>query len=172
MTLAFHHPALAPPDEHDFGHRRVSLACLPTPVEPLDRLADTLGLPAGRLFVKRDDLTGLAMGGNKVRKLEYLCADALGLGAGQLVTAGGTQSNHCRQTAAAAAKLGLGCTVLLNGPAPSTFSGNLVLDALFGATIRWVSAGDPTAPGFLERLNSEVRAEADRLTAAGPPPTR
>ena len=77
MTLAFQHPALAPPDEHDFGHRRVILACLPTPFEPLDTLAHTLGVPARRLLVKRDDLTGLAMGGNKVRKLEYLCADAL-----------------------------------------------------------------------------------------------
>ena len=168
MTLAFQHPALAPPDEHDFGHRRVTLACLPTPVEPLDTLAHTLGVPARRLLVKRDDLTGLAMGGNKVRKLEYLCADALARGARHLVTAGRPQSNHCRQTAAAATKLGLGCTVLLDGPAPGTFSGNLVLDVLFGATIRWISV-DPTAAGYLERLNNAVCAEADRLTVAGTP---
>jgi len=169
LTFASEHPALAASDGHDFGQRRVTLAHLPTPVEPLDALAQTLGLPAGRLLVKRDDLTGLALGGNKVRKLEYLCADALARGARHLVTAGGPQSNHCRQTAAAATKLGLGCTVLLGGWAPDTFSGNLVLDVLFGATIRWISAGDPTAAGYLERLDNEVRAEADRLTAAGTP---
>jgi 1-aminocyclopropane-1-carboxylate deaminase/D-cysteine desulfhydrase-like pyridoxal-dependent ACC family enzyme len=169
MTLAFEHPALAPPDEYDFGHRRVKLAHLPTPVEPLDVLAHSLGLPSGRLLVKRDDLTGLALGGNKVRKLEYVCADALARGARHLVTAGGPQSNHCRQTAAAASRLGLGCTTLHGGAAPDVFSGNLVLEALFGAQIRWVNTGNSTGPGYQERLNDEVRAEADRLTAAGTP---
>jgi len=166
MTLAAEHRLLAPPDEYDFGHRRVSLAHLPTPVEPMDRLADALGLPAGRLLVKRDDATGLAMGGNKVRKLEYLCADALAHGARHLVTAGLGQSNHSRQTAAAAAKLGLGCTLLFDGEPPSIFSGNLVLDTLFGAEIRWIDAGDPAAPGYLDK---DVQAEADRLNAAGIP---
>jgi D-cysteine desulfhydrase len=157
---------LAAPDEYDFGHRRVALAHLPTPVEPMDRLADALGLPPGRLFVKRDDATGFALGGNKVRKLEYLCADALAHGARHLVTAGLGQSNHSRQTAAAAAKLGMGCTLLFDGQPPATFSGNLVLDTLFGADIRWIDAGDPGRPGYLD---DEVRAEAERLTAAGTP---
>ena len=165
MTVA-DHPLLAEPDEWDFGRPRVSLAHLPTPVEPLDALARTLGLPAGRLFVKRDDATGLAMGGNKVRKLEYLCADALLTGARHLVTAGLAQSNHSRQTAAAAAKLGMGCTLLFDQEAPATFSGNLVLDTLFGATIRWISAGSPTDVDYLE---PQIRAEADRISAAGVP---
>jgi D-cysteine desulfhydrase len=114
-------------------------------------------------------LTGLALGGNKVRKLEYLCADALARGARHLVTAGLAQSNHCRQTAAAAAKLGLGCTVLLDGEAPATFSGNLVLDVLFGATICWTNVGEPNSPRYQEALDNGIRAEADRLTAAGTP---
>jgi 1-aminocyclopropane-1-carboxylate deaminase/D-cysteine desulfhydrase-like pyridoxal-dependent ACC family enzyme len=169
MTIAFEHPALAPVDAHDFGHRRVKLTHLPTPLEPLDGLARVLGLPTGRLLIKRDDLTGLGLGGNKVRKLEYVCADALARGARHLVTAGGPQSNHCRQTAAAASKLGLGCTTVHGGPAPEVFTGNLVLEALFGAEVRWISAGDSVATGYLDRLNDEVRAEADRLTAAGIP---
>jgi D-cysteine desulfhydrase len=165
MTLA-EHPLLLPPDARDFGHPRVALAHLPTPVEPLDRLAQALGLPPGRLFVKRDDATGLALGGNKVRKLEYLCAEAVLAGARHLVTAGLAQSNHGRQTSAAAAKLGLGCTLLFDGRAPATFSGNLVLDSLFGATIRWIDAGDSTNPDYLE---AQIRAEADRITAEGTP---
>ena len=89
----------------------VSLAHLPTPLEPLDRLSEALGGP--RIWVKRDDATGLAMGGNKVRKLEYLLADAVDQGADVVLTTGATQSNHCRQTAAAAARLGLRCELLL-----------------------------------------------------------
>jgi 1-aminocyclopropane-1-carboxylate deaminase/D-cysteine desulfhydrase-like pyridoxal-dependent ACC family enzyme len=147
-------------------HPRVTLAHLPTPIEPLDGLARSIGLAPGRLFVKRDDATGLALGGNKVRKLEYLCADALARSARHLVTAGLAQSNHCRQTAAAAAKLGLGCTLLLVGPAPETFSGNLVLDTLFGAEIRWISAELPTTGDDLDPM---IYAEADRLSAAGIP---
>ena len=112
----------------------------PTPVEPLDRLGAALGLPAGRLLVKRDDLTGLAGGGNKVRKLEYLCAEALGAGADVLVTGGGRQSNHVRATAGAANRLGLGCRIVLAGDRPSPPSGNVVLDELLGAEIVW--AGD------------------------------
>lgn len=169
MTSAFDHPALTVPDEHDFGHQRVRLASLPTPVEPLDTLARALGLPAGRLFVKRDDLTGLALGGNKVRKLEYLCAEALAQGARHLVTAGQAQSNHCRQTAAAAVKLGLGCTILLDGERPAAFDGNLILDVLFGATIYWTNLGELKGAQYHEALNNGIGAEADRLTAAGTP---
>jgi D-cysteine desulfhydrase family pyridoxal phosphate-dependent enzyme len=121
--------------------RRLPLSPVsPTPVEPLDRLGAALGLTADRLWVKRDDLTGLAGGGNKVRKLEYLCAEALAEGCDVLVTGGGRQSNHARATAGAANRLGLGCRILLASDRPSVPSGNVVLDELLGPEIVW--AGD------------------------------
>src|SRR5215831_15605868 len=95
---------------------RFPLAQLPTPVERLERLSKELGGP--HLFIKRDDQTGLAMGGNKTRKLEFLVGQAIEQGADTLVTAGAAQSNHCRQTAAAAAKAGLKCELILNGERP------------------------------------------------------
>jgi D-cysteine desulfhydrase family pyridoxal phosphate-dependent enzyme len=116
----------------------VSLGILPTPLEPMRGLTKELGGP--ELWIKRDDQTGLATGGNKTRKLEYQLGDALSQGANHLVTLGGPQSNHCRQTAAAAARLGLGCTLVLGGPPPTTSLGNLLLDELLGAEI--VFAGD------------------------------
>ncbi len=116
---------------------RIRFAHLPTPIEELKRLSTELGGP--RLFVKRDDATGLALGGNKTRKLEFLLADALAQGAKTLITAGAAQSNHCRQTAAAAAKFGLGCVLVLNGSAPEEWSANLLLDRLFGARVVWVA---------------------------------
>lgn len=97
------------------------------------RLSKQLGGP--ELWVKRDDQTGLATGGNKSRKLEYQLGDALAQGADHLITLGGPQSNHCRQTAAAAARLGLGCTLVLGGPPLTTSLGNLLLDDLLGAEI-------------------------------------
>src|SRR5213592_321348 len=96
---------------------RVSLACLPTPVQFLPRLTETLNGP--RIFIKRDDLTGLAQGGNKTRKLEFLVADAQECKADTLVTLGSAQSNHCRQTAAAAARCGLRCVLVLRGDSPT-----------------------------------------------------
>lgn len=114
---------------------RLSFAHLPTPIEELPRLSRLLGGP--RLFVKRDDQTGLAFGGNKTRKLEYLLAEAQSLGADHVITAGAVQSNHCRQTAAAAARFGLKCTLILFGDPPPRPEANLWLDHLFGATIRW-----------------------------------
>jgi D-cysteine desulfhydrase len=116
---------------------RIKFAHLPTPIEELKRLSTELGGP--RIFVKRDDETGLAMGGNKTRKLEFLVADAVARGAKTLITAGAAQSNHCRQTAAAAAKFGLSCVLVLNGEAPAEPSANLLLDTLFGARIVWVA---------------------------------
>ena len=112
---------------------RVPLAHLPTPIEALPRLSRLLGGP--QLFIKRDDLTGLGMGGNKTRKLEYLAADALAEGAKTLITTGAVQSNHCRQVAAAAAKLGLDCQLILAGDEPGEAQGNLLLDKLSGAQI-------------------------------------
>ncbi|HLE72758.1 MAG TPA: D-cysteine desulfhydrase family protein [Anaerolineales bacterium] len=117
---------------------RVALALLPTPIQRLPRLTELLAGP--QLSVKRDDQTGLAFGGNKTRKLETLCAAALAEGADMLVTTGSVQSNHCRQTAAAAAHLGLGCTLVLVGD-ETPDSGNLLLDILFGADLRWTSKG-------------------------------
>ena len=112
---------------------RLRFAHLPTPIEELPRLSSTLGGP--RLLVKRDDQTGLALGGNKTRKLEFLVAEAQEQGARTLISAGAIQSNHCRQTAAAAARFGFECILVLTGDLPARPSGNLTLDYLLGARI-------------------------------------
>ena len=112
---------------------RIHFAHLPTPIEELPRLTEYLSGP--RIFVKRDDQTGLAFGGNKTRKLEFLVAEALEQGARMLITGGALQSNHCRQTAAAAARFGLDCMLVLNGEMPYQPSANLLLDQMFGAEI-------------------------------------
>jgi D-cysteine desulfhydrase family pyridoxal phosphate-dependent enzyme len=112
---------------------RLHFAHLPTPIEELPRLSATLGGP--RILVKRDDQTGLAFGGNKTRKLEFLVAEAQEQGATMLISAGAIQSNHCRQTAAAAARYGFKCTLVLTGRMPNQPSANLLLDQLFGARI-------------------------------------
>ncbi len=112
---------------------RVQLAHLPTPIEPLPRLSKALGGPA--IFVKRDDQTGLAFGGNKTRKLEFLLGEARDQGAKTLISAGALQSNHCRQTAAAAARYGFDCLLVLNGESSAQPSANLLLDHLLGAEI-------------------------------------
>jgi len=116
---------------------RQRFACLPTPIEEMPRLSAALQGP--RLWVKRDDLTGLGLGGNKTRKLEFLVAEALANGALTLVTTGAVQSNHCRQTAAAAARFGLDCILVLAGETPIRPTGNLLLDHLFGAELIWTS---------------------------------
>ncbi|HEY69975.1 MAG TPA: D-cysteine desulfhydrase family protein [Anaerolineae bacterium] len=113
---------------------RLRLAHLPTPIEPLPRLSAMLGV---ELSIKRDDQTGLALGGNKVRKLEFLLAEAQTLGAQTLITTGAAQSNHCRQTAGAAAKQGFACILVLAGHPPSQTTGNVLLDNLLGAEIVW-----------------------------------
>jgi D-cysteine desulfhydrase family pyridoxal phosphate-dependent enzyme len=114
---------------------RIRIAHLPTPVESMPRLSAALGGP--RLLVKRDDQTGLAMGGNKTRKLEFALAEAQAHGARTLITTGAAQSNHCRQTAAIAARVGLDCILVLNGDPKAPPSGNLLLDHFFGAEIVW-----------------------------------
>ncbi len=113
--------------------QRLNFAHLPTPIEKLPRLSKFLGGP--RLLVKRDDQTGLAFGGNKTRKLEFLVAEAQAQGAQMLISAGAIQSNHCRQTAAAAARFGFDCTLVLNGEMPTQPSANLLLDEMFGVEI-------------------------------------
>lgn len=115
--------------------RRCPLATLPTPLERGP------ALPGGsRLWIKRDDLTGLGVGGNKARKLEFLCADALRSGARSLVTVGAAQSNHCRMTAAAGAVLGLDVHLVLSGDRPESPAGNLLLSSLFGAQLHFTGA--------------------------------
>ncbi|MFT6776486.1 MAG: L-cysteate sulfo-lyase [Paraglaciecola sp.] len=118
--------------------KKTSLGFFPTPLIELSRLSHFLGGP--KIFMKRDDLTGLALGGNKTRKLEYILADALKQGCDTIITAGAAQSNHCRQTAAAAAKLNLECHLLLGGKAPHKAQGNLLLDHIFDSHIHWTGS--------------------------------
>lgn len=144
--------------------RRAALATWPTPLEPAPRLARALGLGADDLWIKRDDLTGLGGGGNKVRKLEWICGAALAEGATTLVTTGAAQSNHARLTAAAGARLGLDVVLVLAGEAGSSASGNLVLDGLFGATVVW--AGEVGG----DRLAAAAEEVAQRLRERGAVP--
>ena len=116
---------------------RIPIAHLPTPIEPLPRLTEVLDGP--NLLVKRDDQTGLAFGGNKTRKLEYLVGEAQSHGAKTLITAGAIQSNHCRQTAAAARRAGMDCILVLSGEEPDTPEGNTFLDLLLGAELVWTT---------------------------------
>ncbi|PZN96003.1 MAG: D-cysteine desulfhydrase [Alphaproteobacteria bacterium] len=142
---------------------RVRLAHLPTPLEPLPRLSEVLGV---ELWIKRDDCTGLAGGGNKTRKLEFLLGDAMEQGADTLVTQGAVQSNHVRQTAAAAAAHGLRCEVILEERTGSratdyVHNGNVLMDRLFGADIRFVDGGSDM-PSELEITAEQVRARGGR----------
>jgi D-cysteine desulfhydrase len=132
---------------------RVSLVHTPTWLEKLDRLSKYLGGPD--IYIKRDDQTGLATGGNKTRKLEFLVADALAKGCDHLVTIGSPQSNHCRQTAAAAAKFGLGCALVLGGEAPDVITGNLLLDNILGAHLYW--CGDRNRQEVMGEVMAELR---------------
>jgi L-cysteate sulfo-lyase len=144
---------------------RIFLAHLPTPLERLDRLSKELGGP--EIWIKRDDCTGLSTGGNKTRKLEFLMAEALERGADTVITQGATQSNHARQTAAFAAKLGLRCHILLedrtgSNDANYNTNGNVLLDHLHGATTSRRAGGVDMA--------AEMELLADRLRAEGRTP--
>lgn len=141
---------------------RVRLAALPTPLEPAVRLSNMLGIT---LLIKRDDLTGLAMGGNKARKLEYLIADAISQNATMILATAAVQSNFCRMTAAAARRVGLRAGLLLRGTPDAPLQGNLLLDHLFGAEIRFVNELDPYASVHqheLRRWAVEERARGER----------
>lgn len=151
-------------NEHqiDFDqYARMALCHQPTPIEPMVRLSEHLGGPA--LFIKRDDCTGLATGGNKTRKLEFLVGDALAQNADMLVTQGAVQSNHVRQTAAAACRAGMKCHALLERRVPDRnadyeTTGNVFLDKVFGATMEFRPAGldmNAEALAVTERLKSE-----------------
>lgn len=136
----------------------VSVGVLPSPVEELTRLREALGSTV-RLFAKRDDAIPLGFGGNKVRKLTIVAAQALAEGADTLITVGGIQSNHARATAAMAAKLGLGCHLIASGLRPERLSANALLDALLGAEVEYVDGRADRAPA--------MRRAAERLRAAG-----
>jgi D-cysteine desulfhydrase len=125
----------------------------------MPRLAAAIGLGPDDLWIKRDDLTGLGAGGNKVRKLEYLCGQATALGATALITSGAAQSNHARITAAAAARMGVKCALVLWGSAPSTMEGNLLLDVLAGAELVW--AGDEPMDAVIGRTSDRLREQGE-----------
>ncbi len=144
---------------------RLKLCQAPTPLEPLPRLSAALGGPD--IWMKRDDLTGMGGGGNKVRKLEFLAGAALAAGADHLVTQGAVQSNHVRQTAAVAAKLGLACTAVLEhrittNDATYLNNGNVLLDRLLGCHIQY-------RPGGTD-MQAAIEEVGEGLTAAGGKP--
>jgi len=138
---------------------RVELGFFPTPLEPLTRLGESLGI---QLDIKRDDYTGFGGGGNKVRKLEYLMADAVRQGINVIITTGGHQSNHARMVAAAARKFGMKPVLVLRGNSPESYQGNLLLDKLFGAELEFL---DPD--GYFTQIADAMQAHADAATARG-----
>jgi D-cysteine desulfhydrase len=138
---------------------RVELGFFPTPLEPLQRLGQSLGI---QLDIKRDDYTGFGGGGNKVRKLEYLMADAVRQGINVIITTGGHQSNHARMVAAAARKFGMKPVLVLRGNPPQSYQGNLLLDKLFGAELEFL---DPD--GYFTQIADAMQAHADAASARG-----
>ncbi|MDX5630394.1 MULTISPECIES: D-cysteine desulfhydrase family protein [unclassified Brenneria] len=138
---------------------RVALGFFPTPLEALNRFGDALGI---NLSIKRDDYTGFGGGGNKVRKLEYLMADARRQNVDVVITTGGHQSNHARMVAAAARKFAMKPVLVLRGDAPQTYQGNLLLDKLFGAQLQFL---DPDA--YFTQIDGAMQAHADAAAARG-----
>jgi D-cysteine desulfhydrase family pyridoxal phosphate-dependent enzyme len=139
---------------------RYQLAALPTPLQRARNLEAALGAQCPRIFIKRDDLTGLAFGGNKARKLEYLVADALAAGATTLITEGATQSNHARMTAAAARIAGMRCVLVLDSRHGADIAGNLLLDHLLDADVR-VVADKSARISEMKRVDAELRAAGE-----------
>lgn len=135
----------------------IALASGPSPVEELQNLRKALG-GGPRLLIKRDDTLSFAFGGNKVRKMQLVAADAVAQGADTLITSGGVQSNHARVTAAAAARLGMHCILVVNGTPPDKASANALLDRLLGAEIRYVARREDRAPAMEEAAGEMRRA--------------
>lgn len=140
---------------------RFPLTFLPTPLVRATNFERALGGAAPQIWIKRDDMTGLAYGGNKSRKLEYLTGDALTKGATVLVSEGAAQSNHARQTAAAAALAGLKCVLVLDTRRGSDLTGNLLLDRLLGADVRLVGGSDERKPE-MARVMDELTSEGEK----------
>ena len=143
---------------------QIDLARLPTPMQPMRRLSEKFGV---ELYIKRDDLTGAALSGNKIRKLEFVLADALAQKSDIVITCGGAHSNHCRATAIAAARLGLQCRLLLRTPDPSNPpppEGNILLDCMAGAEIVWIT------PEEYQKRNEVLAREAADLRESGRKP--
>ncbi len=141
---------------------QINLARLPTPMQPLRRLSEKLGV---ELYIKRDDLTGAALSGNKIRKLEFVLAEALDQKTDTVITCGGAQSNHCRATAIAAAMLGLNCRLLLRTPDPSNPpppEGNILLDRMAGAEIVWITPDDYKKRDELMAQEAAALQESER----------
>ena len=139
---------------HELDFPKTALGFFPTPLMKLTNLSKHIG--GAEIFMKRDDLTGLALGGNKTRKLEYLLGAALAQGCDSIITGGAAQSNHCRQTAAAAASLGLECHLMLGGQEPESASGNLLLDKLLGCHIHW--SGEHRKGEDIPEIYSQLKA--------------
>lgn len=143
---------------------RLDLARTPTPLEFLPKISREMGV---EIYIKRDDLTGMELSGNKIRKLEFIMADALAQGADTVVTCGGAQSNHARATAIAATKLGLGCRLILrtaDPSAPPAPTGNILLDRLAGAQIVWIT------PEEYRQREDIFKREEERLRQQGHTP--
>lgn len=144
----------------DILDNKYNLGFFPTPLHPLKQLSKEY--PDYNLFIKRDDHTGLASGGNKIRKLEYLIQEAIDHGCNTVITAGAQQSNHCRQTAAACAVAGLKCHLLLGGTNPEVYNGNLLLSYLLGAIIHF--AGENRKGEDIEALKSELELKNNKCS--------
>ncbi|TET36802.1 MAG: D-cysteine desulfhydrase family protein [Planctomycetota bacterium] len=138
---------------------KIDLANIPTPIQELSRLSEHLGGP--EIYIKRDDLTGCELTGNKIRKLEFSLAEARGLNADTLITTGGIDSNHCRATVIAGAKLGLKTVLYLRGAEPEHSQGNVLLDRLAGAEIRWIT------PEEYKERGAIMAGAADEIDSAG-----
>src|SRR6266446_1423960 len=139
---------------------RIELALAPTPIMKLERVSRRLGV---ELYMKRDDLTGLLESGNKVRKLEFLVGDALDQGADTLITVGTLQSNCCRAVSAVAARLGLKAVVAVKGERPAAYDGNLLLNHMLGAEVRYLTDEEfASSPVALEAIADDVRRRGGR----------
>lgn len=138
---------------------RIHLCSLPTPITPLKRLSEYLG--GVNIYIKRDDLTGVAFGGNKSRKLEFLLADAKKKQANVIITEGALQSNHCLQTAASGLNTGFECELVLSGEKPETITGNLLLDQILDVKIHRVNESSARKM-FMQQLETELRKQGKR----------
>lgn len=142
-----------------FGHEKVSFLHLPTPVEKLENLSKELGI---ELYIKRDDLTGLGAGGNKLRKLEYFLKDAQDKGCTALVTVGGAQTNHGRLTAAVAAKYGMKCSIVSEDDYPGEVSANILLDRMMGAEVVLHKGGDGPLKETSEKVMKRYEEQGEK----------